>query len=189
MCSECSLKNFWAVQNCELRLKYSWFTLFLSAAQGSDSSYTRIYVLFILLYHRVLSTAFRAVCLSHTQQLHLLTHKPPLFPSPNSLLSNHTSVLYGCNICFVDMFTCVIFYIPHESYHPAFVLLWLTSRTMIISRSIHGAVNGIVLLPLYGLVLHCMNTLHLHPFTCWRHWVSFPGSATVAAPMRLPPTV
>ena len=52
-------------------------------------------------------------------------------------------------ICFVNKFICIMFYIPHinDSFG---VYLWLTSLTMIISRSIHVTAKAIISLFLYS---------------------------------------
>ena len=49
-----------------------------------------------------------------------------------------------------------------------FVFVWLTSLSMIISRSIHVAANGIFY-SFYGWVIfHCTYIPHfLYPFICW----------------------
>ena len=47
--------------------------------------------------------------------------------------------------------------------------MWLTSLSMIISRSIHVAANGIILFFFYGwVILHCIYVSHLlYPFLRW----------------------
>ena len=62
------------------------------------------------------------------------------------------------------------FYILHISdiiWYLSFSV-WLTSLSMIISRSIHVASNGIISFLFYGsAIFHCIYVPRLHPFLCW----------------------
>ena len=62
---------------------------------------------------------------------------------PLSPFVNHTFVSYVCESLFWK-FTCIIFKIPHVSDITWFVFLCLTSLSMIISRSIRVAADGIL---------------------------------------------
>ena len=50
-----------------------------------------------------------------------------------------------------------------------FLLLWLTSFSMMLSRSIHVSANGIVSFFFNGwVIIHCIYVPHLlYPFLCW----------------------
>ena len=66
---------------------------------------------------------------------------PPSFPL------KHKFVFYICDSVsvFVNKFICTIFLdFTCKQYHMIFVFLCLTSLSMIISRSIHVAANGII---------------------------------------------
>ena len=72
--------------------------------------------------------------------------KPKLLIHPPTLGKLHSLCLW-IYFYFVGKFICVIFYIPHISdiiWHLSF-FSWLTSLSMMISRSIHVAENGIIL--------------------------------------------
>ena len=80
-----------------------------------------------------------------------LFHTPPL------------SLLYLCvYFCFIWFFR---FYVWD---HMAFVFLWLTSLSIIPSRSIHVATNGMLLCFLWQVIFHCVYiciyiyTHHIH---------------------------
>ena len=88
---------------------------------------------------------------------------------------NHMIVFEICEfICFINKFFCVIFI----SFHLIIVYdicLSLTLLSMIISRSIHVAANGIILfflwlssIPLY------ICTSSFYPFLCWWMFSLFP---------------
>ena len=87
---------------------------------------------FTVLYSRTLLFV-HPVC----NNLYLLIPKPQDFPPASPTLGNHTSVP---SVCFYR-FICVIFLIPHIIKYLSF-FLWLTLLSMIISRSIHVAANG-----------------------------------------------
>ena len=78
---------------------------------------------------------------------HMVTSSAQI-PIPLPLLLPLCS-LWVCS-CFVDMFLCVVFYISHASD-----IIWylnfsdLTSLSVVISRPIHVAVNGIISLFLW----------------------------------------
>ena len=75
-----------------------------------------------------------------------------------------------------------------------FVFLWLTALSMIISRSIHVAANGII--SFYGwVVFHCIYVSHLYPFIWARpgiepvsKWILV-GLATAELQRELPITL
>ena len=57
--------------------------------------------------------------------------------------------------CFANKFISTIFLdSAYKRYHMIFVFLWLTSLSVIISRSIRGAANGIILFFFYGWVIY-----------------------------------
>ena len=101
---------------------------------------------------------------------------PPTFPFGN----------HACFLClwvyfwFVNKFICIILLdSTYKWYRMLFVILCLTSLSMIISRSIHVAANGIISLFFYGwVILHCVYA-HLYPFICWWHLGCFPVLAIV----------
>ena len=75
--------------------------------------------------------------------------------------------------CFVEQFTCALFYIPHISditqcWYLSFSF-WFTSLSTIISSCIHVSTNGIIFF--YGWVIfHCIILPHLlYPFIC--QWI------------------
>ena len=120
-------------------------------------SYTYIYILFHIIFHCVFITGFwiqfpmlysRPLLFIHPicTGLHLLIqnshsiHSPALFP-----LGNHKSILWLW-VCFKDKFVCVMFQVLRISdiiWYLSFSF-WLSSLSMIISRSIHVAANGII---------------------------------------------
>ena len=56
--------------------------------------------------------------------------------------------------CFIDMFICVIVWIPHTSSMIWYLPFWLSSFSMIMSRSLHIATNCITLLFFDGVILY-----------------------------------
>ena len=95
--------------------------------------------------------------------------------------------LWFC-FCFVSKFTCALFFLDstYKQYHMTFVFLCLTSLSMTISRSIHVAKNGIILLFFYSAILidvtvqpsliswfstyHVLCFLSLCLLFSWFHW-------------------
>jgi len=104
--------------------------------------------------------------------------RPPPRPPPG----NHKSD--GCvgeRFCFVGRFICVVFLVPHVTvsveggeYHKyvVFLFLFLTSLGMIISRSIHIAACGIVLLFFMAEERFVCTTPSLHTHLLVAIWVS-----------------
>ena len=62
-------------------------------------------------------------------------------PSPLLAVFVSVSLVY---FCFVNTFICIIFLDSVHKWYMIFVLLWFTSFSMIISRSIHVVANGII---------------------------------------------
>ena len=110
-----------------------------------------------------------------------------IFPFLPPLWCNHKFVFYvseSFSILYIDSFLLSLDYI-YMWFHIVFVFLWLTSLSMIISRSFHVSAYGNI--SFYGWVmLHCVyvcvyrymhvythththtHTLHLlYPFFCW----------------------
>ena len=102
-----------------------------------------------MVYHRILNIVPCAIqydLIVYPSDLYWFASvnpQSPIFPSPTSFPPWQPQVrslhLWVC-FCFVNMFICVIFQIPHKSDS----ILFLTSLSMIISRSIHVASNDII---------------------------------------------
>ena len=112
-------------------------------------SYTCIYSisLWCITEHWIYFLCYSAgPCCSSTLSILVCTcwSQPPVLSSPTS--PQEPQVCSLCLwVCFIHRFTCVVFLMPHISdmiYLSLF--LWLTSLSMIISRSIHVAANGII---------------------------------------------
>ena len=91
-----------------------------------------------------------------------------IHPSPSSPFGNHKFVFYVC-FCFINKFICTINLIPHirDIIQYLSFSLWLTSLSMIISRSLHVAANGITSSFYDWVVFHCIFVLHLlYPSIC-----------------------
>ena len=69
--------------------------------------------------------------------------------------------IWECCFCFVNKFVCILFSIPYISkkYCMIFVFLCLTSFSMLISRSIHVATNGIIS---FIFMAGCYSITHTH---------------------------
>ena len=127
--------------------------MLLSAVQQSDLV-IHIYTFFFKLFSTVFlsqdfeysSLCYRTLFFIHPicTSLHLLIpnshsiHSPAPFP-----LGNHESILWLW-ICFKDKFVCVMLQVLHVSDIIGCLSFsfWLTSLSMIISRSVHIAANG-----------------------------------------------
>ena len=83
---------------------------------------------------------------------------------------NHEFVFYVCEcFSFVNMFTCNIFDSTYKWNPVMFVFVWLTSLSMIISRSIHVADKWPHYISFsYGWVVFCCICVPhlLYPFIC-----------------------
>ena len=139
-------------------LRYSWFMVcvnFCCTAKLLRFTSTLFHILVsIVVYLRMLNIVFCASqqdlvvypsyigsFASVTSKLKLFnTSLPPFSPSATPSLSPR---LWAC-FCSGDIFFCVIAEIPHTCYHTIFVVLWLTSLRMIISRSFHVPADGII---------------------------------------------
>ena len=74
-------------------------------------------------------------------------------------------------------FICIIFLDSTDKwYHMVFIFLWLNLLSMIISRYIHAAADGIIFWLLNGWVIfHCIYAPYLlYPFLCRRTLSLFP---------------
>ena len=76
-------------------------------------------------------------------------------------------------VCFINKFTCIILLDSIcKWYHMIFVLVWLSSLSIIISRSIHFAANGIIpffLMSSISISLVAQMVKRLS--TMWETWV------------------
>ena len=115
-------------------LKYSWlknsFPLWFII---------RYWIQFPVLYSRILFIHLRYI------SWHLLIPNFQSFP-PSPLPPWQPQV---CSLClcicfsFTDIFICVVD-VTYKCYHMVLVFLWLTSLSMVISRSIRAATNAII---------------------------------------------
>ena len=88
-----------------------------------------------------------------------------IYPSPPPFLfGNHKFIFYICESVFkVSSFVSFFLDSTYKWYHMIFVILWLTSLNMIISRSMHVAASGVMslLLCLSNIPLYTCNTSSL----------------------------
>ena len=134
------------------------------------------------MYYSVLTTK-NSVSIPHHTVDHLYQFHPHLpHPAPISPLLTTTLVSVSCVWwvrlgLFIYLF-CLFFCIPHKSkiiWYFSFSI-WLTSLSIIPSRSIHVVVANGKILPLYGQVIfHCIYTPYLlYPFSRWWTLALFP---------------
>ena len=136
------------------------------------------YILYTSLCYTLglLSILYIVVCIS-------INPKVLIYPSLPFPFGNHKFVFcLWIYFYFVTKFISITFLdSTYKWYHIIFVFVWFTSLTMIISRSNHVIVNGIILFFFYGwVVLHfvcvcvcvcvcvhiCMHTPHLLYLFC-----------------------
>ena len=134
-------------------LKYRWFVMCLiSAIQQSDSV---INILFHILFHYGLSQDVEysslcyaiGTCLSILYTFASANPRLPVLCSYTSLtLGNHEFVIVsGSLVLFCRYFCfCSILDSTYKWYHLTFVSLKYFTYSLVISRSIHVAVNGII---------------------------------------------
>ena len=117
-----------------------------------------------------------------TEQCVYVNPSLPIYPSFPPLISIRlsTSVIL---FLFCNKFICTIFFdFTYKCYHMIFVLLWLMSLSVTISRTIHVAANGVIsfffMVEQYSAVYMCYHIFirpsvnaHLDCFMSWLLWI------------------
>ena len=107
---------------------------------------------FCIYYHRILG---RVPCAIQQVPVGQWFHIPqclcqsqtPIASLPQPVAFGNHSLFSKSVVCFCspDRFICILFlYSTRKWYHMMFVFLWVTSLSMIISRSTHIAANGMI---------------------------------------------
>ena len=142
-----------------LFLPYGRVTQFLSHTHTDIYTYIYICILFLtlssIMFHHycqdIVACPIQWDLILYPLQMQQFTSINPQTPCPSHALpqpfGNHKSVLQVYEFLFCGkVYLCHIFYSRYKWYHMVFFFLfWLTSLSMRVSNSIHGAANVIIL--------------------------------------------
>ena len=123
----------------------------ISSVQQSDSViWLNIWILFFIFFHmvyrRIWNTCYTVGPCWSSILYKLCYPKLLIYPSSAFLFGNHVCFLcVWVYLCFVKKFICIIFEdSTYKKIRYLSFLVWFISLSMIISRSIHVAANGII---------------------------------------------